>query len=370
MAKSIKPETITGLNREEFESLLKDILDREIPPSKDELKNITSIVNIALDNEDNYVRPYAKNNKPGGLLKLSGFQKTIILPDLHARRFFMKSVLFWENETGKTVIDMLENDSFNLLCLGDGVHSEGELATRWVEAYQEFVNGYKKHTIIDQEISDSFNLMIVIMLLKIRYKHKFNFIKGNHENIMNETGNGNFSFAKFANEGAMVYEYFKKFYGNDVLKNYYNFEKRLPLFVVGANYLASHAEPSFFTDSERIINYANDSKLIESLTWTENYTAEKGTVDSFLTEYLGECTNCYYFGGHRPIKGLYNRINNDRYVQIHNPYKKIAVVIDSENAIDLENDIVEVPDYIDIDSEDELQTVVETDIDYSEHFKE
>ncbi|HBD96411.1 MAG: hypothetical protein A2015_03270 [Spirochaetes bacterium GWF1_31_7] len=368
MNNNIKVNDLESCTQKQYENFIHTVLNTKSPPEKVFFKNIIDQVNHVLDNEDCELRPTAKNNLPGGLIDLRSFNKTIIIPDLHARRDFFKSLLFWRLDNNKTLLDLLENGDCTLLCLGDGVHAEGDLAKRWVLSYKEFLNGYKKHTIMDEEISDSFNLMIVIMSMKIRYKSRFNFLKGNHENILNETGNGNFSFAKFANEGAMVIDYFKKFYGNDIIKSYAAFEKKLPLFVVGSHFLASHAEPYFKFDRERIINYHNDSQLIEGLTWTENFSSEKGCIDALFETFLDNCHNCFYFGGHRPIKGFYNQINNDRFVQIHNPYKWIAVTISKDSEIILENDIVEVPQEND---QTEISTIFDDNsnaIDFSEHF--
>ncbi|HPO50322.1 MAG TPA: metallophosphoesterase [Spirochaetota bacterium] len=337
-------DNIKSMDFYEFENILDKTLCDPNPPDLDFFKTITSEANKILSDENDEIRPKDKNKKSGGLVNLSTYPRAVILPDLHARRFFLKSVLKW-NLDGESVVELLEKNKIALLCLGDGVHGEGVYASRWLKAFEEYKRDFRDRDYMDKEIADSFNLMIAVMLLKIRYNDNFHFLKGNHENITNETGNGNFSFAKYANEGAMVVEYFEKFYDMELLNTYSDFEKNLPLFVLGKNFLASHAEPQFFFNAEKIINYREDGDLIEALTWTENFSAKKGTVDDIISYFFKENDGekIYYFGGHRPISSLYNKINNDRYVQIHNPAKEIAAVINSDIEIDLDRDIKIVP---------------------------
>jgi hypothetical protein len=268
------------------------------------------------------------------------------LPDLHARRVFFKTFLNYKPDDDNSIIDLLEKNEIAFICLGDGVHGEGTMnGYRWLRAFDEYKNNYENPVSMNEEIADSFNLMIAIMCLKIRYRDNFHFIKGNHENIYNETGNGNYAFAKYAIEGDMVLKYFMKYYDEEMLDDYAAFEKNLPLFVVGKNFLASHAEPEYFFDVDQIVNYRNDPDLIESLTWTDNYASMRGTVDELLRYFLKKevLSGEFYFGGHRPIKDKYNRINNDRYVQIHNPSMQIAAIIDQDADIDLDRDVVVIP---------------------------
>lgn len=360
MIDKLTKHKILNFTIDELTDIIHEILNNPLPPENSLFLNIVKMANDILLNESSGVRKTADDELPGGLINLKEFDKVIILPDLHARRKYFFDVLkFTPLDFTKDIIHSLEEDSFAFLCLGDGVHAEGTFAHRWKHAYKEFIKGYKQHSSMDAEISDSFNLMIVVMILKIRYNEKFHFLKGNHENITNETGNGNYSYAKFSNEGAMVYEYFRKFYSNDLLDQYYYFEKNLPLFVIGRNFLASHAEPRSFFDEKSLINYRDNSELIESLTWTDNYTSEEGVVDRYFDYFLPDNHDkMYYFGGHRPIKGLYFQINTDRYVQIHNPYKHIAAVINQNDYIELDRDIVEIPEYTDTDNNDDA-TIVE-----------
>lgn len=340
MFESLTNNSIKDMSFDDFYLLIYEILDRSTPPDISFFKIITNLVNETLLNEDTNIRPKDKFNRSGGLIDLSSFSETIIIPDLHARRKFVKELLALKHNNN-SLLQLLELKQISFLFLGDGVHGEATFASRWMKAFKEYSKNYSTRTNMDMEIADSFNLMIAIMFLKIRYSNTLHFLKGNHENIMNETKNGNFSFAKYANEGAMVLEYFERFYDLEMVDIYAQFERNLPLFVVGKNFLASHAEPQFFFEKDRVINYREDGDLIEALTWTDNYASVKGTVDKLLSYYLNDNDNenTYYFSGHRPINGKYNKINNDRFVQIHNPSKEIVVFVNQNGYINLENDV-------------------------------
>jgi hypothetical protein len=349
---AVQVDDLANQDFQQFRNIIGKFLTWVHPPGKDVFINMLTQVNEILENENPEVRPHDTGGRPGGLIYFNRTNNLIMLPDLHARRQFLGHVLDWEAFAGDDVLNQLENGTLSMLCLGDGVHSEGALAGRWRDAFNEYLKGYKKCPNMDAEIADSFNLMLVIMALKIRYPERFHFLKGNHENILNETGNGNYAFAKYANEGAMVFDYFRKFYNEEILNGYARFEKNLPLFVVGSNFLASHAEPEYSFDLEEIVNFREQDGMIESLTWTDNYTSEEGALDSIITNFIPEDNeSIYYFGGHRPIRELYNQINDDRYVQIHNPRKEIVVKIDQSQPLDLDNDVIEIPSQSSLETE-------------------
>jgi hypothetical protein len=184
--------------------------------------------------------------------------------------------------------------------------------------------------------------------LKCAFSNNFHFLKGNHENIANEDGEGNHPFLKFSYEGIMVLEYVRKFYGQKFLEVYYAFEKRLPLLAVGRNFLVSHAEPLEFYDRESVIECRKNPRVVEGLTWTVNADAYKDSVSGMLDYYLGTEAKepCFYFGGHRPVKGLYNPRADGKYIQIHNPDRFIIAYIRENRAIDLDEDIIEIDNRI------------------------
>ena len=447
-------DAIIDADLDTFRDILFGVLNDTTPPDIDFFKNVVGMVLATYDEEDEDIRQKAADGQPGGLIDLRSNKPVLLLPDLHARRYFLRNVLNYvpqriipqadnsqftihnaelddeqdemhsdqtadrepiaeeessdcvqenisvmdfvppsdievteshsENVTAEkdiadklieqirnikeeiikveetdllqsseqthltevnqfTVLELLEQNRLIVLCVGDGVHGEASFAARWREAYSEFLDNFDVSPNMDAEIADSFNLMIAVMLLKIRYPKTFHFLKGNHENICNETGGGNYAFAKFANEGQMVLTYFRVKYDLELLSLYAEFERSLPLFAVGLNFLASHAEPASFYDYDHILNYHINEDVILGLTWTDNHQSMPGTIDVMLDYYIPDnCDGTYYFGGHRPIKGLYYRINGDRYVQFHNPWLQIIGFIDQSEPIDLDRDIIQI----------------------------
>ena len=332
------------MQQEELRGRLRAIFEREAPPQADDyLKTLENVIEV-LDDEDTTYRPRNSMGKPGGLIYLRADLPAVIVPDLHARMDFLFHVLQFHFDGSHTVLQGLESGKLQVLCVGDGFHAEGRAADRWKAASVEFRAGYKQHRQMDEEMRESLGLMEMVMETKIRHPALFHFLKGNHENITNEEGEGNYPFGKFAYEGEMVTAYITKFYGEEFLQTYSRLEKRLPLLGVGRNFLVSHAEPRTYYSKDMIIDCYMNPEVIYDLTWTADDEAEKGSVQRMLDSYLDSAweDETYYFGGHRTIKSLYNLRANGRYVQIHNPQKHIIALLSQDRAIDIENDIIEI----------------------------
>lgn len=341
----------------DFKKKLIEIYNRVTPPEANSYHELLKNVNLQLGDDNMDIRPVDNNGMPGGLIFLKKDIPTIITPDLHARINYLITLLFHKFPDGVSVLDMLSADKLQIVCVGDGFHSETH-PLRWKDALKEFENGFAKHKNMDDEMRDSMGVMEIVMELKCSFPDNFHFLKGNHENVANERGEGNFPFRKYAYEGAMVLEYFKKFYSEEILESYYNFEKKLPLFAVGVNFLISHAEPLTFYDKDTIINYRDNWDVVQGLTWTDNDAAEEGSVQEMLNHFIDEkyYDSSYYFGGHRPIKELFAFRADGRYIQLHNTKKYILTLISDD--FDPEKDISELDD-----SSVEIMSILEKEID-------
>lgn len=280
-----------------------------------------------LEHEQALVRPSDSTALSGGLIRLDKNIPTVVLPDLHGRFDFFLSVMESPLFGQESLAQAVQNRQAQILCLGDGFHSELRGKERWISALDEYINGYKNHASMDQEMTESFVLMEMVMECKCALKEGFHFLKGNHENILNEEGNGNHSFRKFAYEGAMVRDYVSRFCGNDFLQLYAIFEKRLPLFAIGSTFIASHAEPSRFFNQEELIDGRNRNEVLLGLTWTANDEAEEGSVERMLREYSESAETTVYISGHRPVKGTYALRANGKLVQIHNPSLRVGAIV-------------------------------------------
>ncbi|MCK5267799.1 MAG: hypothetical protein KAR07_06515, partial [Spirochaetes bacterium] len=169
-------------------------------PDIDSYQKLVKQVKRKLLYEANVIRPHNKAGFPGGIVYLKKNLPTIIIPDLHARMDFFLNVLFYKDSTGLSNLQKLGLNLLQIVCVGDGFHAEERAQKRWLLALEEFNNEYEDHKNIDQEMKESFNLMEMVMRTKIAFPEVFHFLKGNHENIANETNHGNHPFRKFAFE--------------------------------------------------------------------------------------------------------------------------------------------------------------------------
>lgn len=325
---------------------LLEIYARKNPPECDKFHKLLKKVNETLSGEDPDQRPRDASGRPGGVIYLVPGITTIIVPDIHARMELVLNVLLYEDRHGHSNLDKLSLGELQVVCVGDGVHAEGRAAERWASALEEFKEDFATHEHMDEEMRESFGVMEMVMETKRAFPTSFHFLKGNHENIRNETGNGNHAYRKHAYEGAMVHGYVQKFYSEAFIEQYDDFEKSLPLLAVGNNFLISHAEPYTFFDRQQVVEYRNDPHVVECMTWTDNDMAEDGSVQRMIGHYLGEeqIGRSYYFAGHRAISGRYRYKAESGFVQLHNPNKSIIAVIKPDEKIDLDIDIIEISD--------------------------
>jgi hypothetical protein len=310
------------------------------PPDPDAFRQTVQGALEALRAEPAPIRPPDSEGRPGGIVRLSRDLPTVIVPDIHGRMDFFIRVLGYEAEQGTRTLTLLAQGRIQVLCLGDGMHAESRAATRWRTALEEFNGGYRRRESMDEEMRESLGVMAMVMEAKRYFPEHFHFLKGNHENIANESGGGNFPFRKFALEGVMVSTYMRQFYGEEILAEMAAFEKELPLLAVGNGFLASHAEPAEFFPEERIIGYHQDAEVVAGLTWTDNGEADPDSVSSMLEAYLGEeAPRAYYFGGHRAVDSGYRLRAGGRFVQIHDPSRFVIAYCAPSGEIDLDRDV-------------------------------
>ena len=317
-------------------------------PSKQDLKELLLNVNTLLETEGNFAeniiyRPQNKKKSPGGLLDFQDDITTIIIPDLHARVDFIPNLLDFQldfNNKTLSIYEALKKGLVRIICLGDGLHSERRGRERWFAAYESF-NYFEneKNKALEEEMAEGLTTMAMVMECKCVFPYHFHFLKGNHENITNSHDHGNLPFFKFAYEGKMCYQFMKNYYGLPIVASYSRFEKLLPVFVRGKNYLASHAEPMEYFSEKEIIDAALKPEIIYGLTWTRNDESEENTVEKMLSSFLND-ESCFYFGGHRPvINKKYNLRANGKFIQIHNPEEMNVAIIQPNKIFNPEEDI-------------------------------
>ncbi|TVR91308.1 MAG: calcineurin [Spirochaetaceae bacterium] len=333
-------------NSAELIHALRHISERRRPPSAQETAAELAAVCRVLDAEHPHLRPPDSGGLPGGVVNLRPELPLVALPDIHGRQEFILAALsasYPDHGIQEPLLYALDAGRAQLLFVGDYVHAEARARERWMRAFKEFSGGFKKHAAMDQEMNENLGVLQTFALLKQAYPDIVHGLKGNHENISNEEGEGNHAFGKFVLEGAMVVEYMERFYPGAPFEAVYRLEKSLPLLAVGSSFLMSHAEPARFFGREEVIEYRSSPEVVEGLTWTDNDQAEPGSVYAMLEHFLrySEPHEAMYLGGHRPVESLYALRAEGRYVQFHNPARYVVALPPVNRLFDPERDVLE-----------------------------
>ena len=339
------------LTDEQCESLRQRILsyrDCADIPSEEDLMTLLDRTLSVLESESADYRPSASDGSAGGLLDFSRMEEcpVVIVPDLHARPDFIINLIHC-SFCGESMLSALAHDRLFIICVGDGVHAESpvEARERWISSYKEWSeNGIIDSCTMREEMADCFATMMAVMELKNAFPQRFHFLKGNHENILNQEGGGDHPFRKYALEGAMVKEFVDSVYGDAVLHLINCFETALPIVALFRDFGISHAEPFRPYLREEIINYHDNGDLILDFTWTGNDQAESDSCARQFSLLSGreDDGKSLWFGGHRPVDGKYNLRQNGRYVQIHNPLEMNIAVVSSAERFNPEEDIISI----------------------------
>lgn len=404
---------MSGLCKNPKLQIIEKILTEKQLPNYDDFFDILNKMFDVLENEDCCYRQKNDDGKCGGLIDFKKDDKlTIVVPDLHARPEFLLNILnckikFLLSKTdfklflkqnhksakNLCIFDGLLQDCVRLVFVGDILHSERN-RLRWKKIEQEFKNGIFTGKNICKEMGEGLSLWNALCNLKINFSQNVHILKGNHENILNKTENGDYAFKKFVEEGDMCRIFIKNYYGDDILYLIHCVEKSLPIVFAGKNVVVSHAEPAFGFSKSQIINANKFSEVIEGFTWTANGDAQEGSVEAviknlFCDEKKSESKNneffenknvktknlksdniedgenfkskncefnvnnvnidknlktdfeqnCVYLAGHRPVKKLFELRQGGKFIQFHNPCMQNVAVVFPEKKFNPNEDI-------------------------------
>ena len=331
---------------------IKKILTSSSLPTYDAFFEILNEASEVLDAECGSgfeYRPLASDGKPGSLLDFhEDTLPLLVVPDFHARPYFLLNILehqiFDDSSQGgaATVFEALEQGRIRLLCVGDILHTERGTRERWAAAHIEFLKEIYTGPAISAEMQEGLSLLSALLVIKKLFPSYVHILKGNHENILNETGGGDFSFKKFVDEGEMCRCFIQEYYGDDILYLMNCVEKGLPLFYFGKRCSVSHAEPMRAFGRQELIDARQKEDVVRGLIWTNNGEAEEKsarvTVQNLFDARVPK--GYLYLGGHRPVQGNYKALQDGFYIQIHNPGKQNVVFVDPDKSINLESDII------------------------------
>ena len=335
-----------------FSNLLNIYNSQSLPGHQDLLTMLDKSLTL-LENEVTFYRKAEKGGEKlaGGLLDFcKGDDKpVVVVPDLHARGYFLLHLLKKEIDikdenscvVKMSIIEALEKKLIYVVCVGDLFHSELRCYGRWKKALENFRNGDVLSLEMKSEMLENINLLQMILLLKEKCTENFHFLKGNHENILNEEGKGNHPFYKMAMEGEMVYQFLSTVYDDALIYVLSLWEHALPLCAVFKNLVVSHAEPAFSVNKSKIINYRTNPDVVLALTWTGNDMADTGSVSKSVKSLIAKNRkNVVWIGGHRPVSGQYSLRQKGKFVQIHNPDKENIALVYPDTKFDPENNII------------------------------
>lgn len=293
-----------------------------------------------LATESPLVRPVDRRDMPGGLVRLHSEGYYVIIPDLHGRMDFFNSVMTWTGPNGRPVIADMADKVAQVICVGDAFHSEARGRDRWQKALKEYTSDFRRHRHMDREMGENLGLLAMIASVKSFYPGQFHFLKGNHENVANEKGEGNYPFRKFAYEGEMVRRWILDFLGRDIFDMIYHWEKSLPLMAKGPDFLVCHCEPGMILTPDQVINAYEDPEVVYNLTWIDNDQADPGSVSGTLGKFGMKDPLSRIFGGHRPVQGNYSLRQGDRYVQVNTPRAWVVAAFVNMGDFDPEKNII------------------------------
>ncbi len=311
-------------------SLLKECVSSL--PEAYRLASVVSDTILTLACESDSYRPRNREGNLGSLLDFSDCSKNkslplIVVPDLHGRYDFLENLISFTFASGERVVDLLVEKKIRIVCLGDGMHAESRARERWIRSYLKYIDGVIDSKEMRAEMRENLATMMCVMTLKMLFPENFHFLKGNHENIMNRMGDGDYPFCKFAEESTMTHDFMIKEYGGAIVSAMGEFEDSLPLAAVFPNCVLSHAEPSRSFSREELINARLIEGIVGGLTWTANNDAKEGSVEGTMKALLGH-TNAVYIGGHRVVSEKYALRQGGKYIQIHNPREQnVALVL-------------------------------------------
>lgn len=293
-------------------------------PAPDVLDSALRSALRILSEEAEELRPRDGRGLPGGLVRLDQ-DLIIIVPDLHARAWFLSSLMgsFHPDFPSETIAGLVLEGSCAVVCLGDILHTEGlEGARRWREAARSLVtrpDGFLSAA-MDREMGASLHALLLVMFLKTALGQGFHCLKGNHDNLTNTGEDGDLPFYKYALEGSMGAAWFHARYGEGPGKAMRSFERSLALVAAGRNFCVSHAEPKSVVDPEKLLEYRSFPEMVRNLIWTANGEAEEGSVEGSLDALLGKGPGPrFWISGHRPVAGSFEYRAGGKLLQIHNP---------------------------------------------------
>ena len=286
-----------------------------------------------------------------GLIQLQDLP-TIIIPDLHSRRSMLIDILCHRLEhgpyAGRQLFDLLRAALINIVCVGDIVHSEER--SDWV--INE--NGDWTPELLQKEMIRSLGAATLVMYLKMQYSAHFHCLRGNHDDI---TGELTKDFRKFVGlkfeHGDLVFEHGRpvvtanegesiitrnwilkrgRGWGLAFLDLWGQFDRALPVFAQGSNFVVSHYLPGRALSKEEIADKNRSRDATMQLTSLDEKSVQQEAMDQTLENLGLQESVLYWFHGHRNVssainEGKYAIGPGGRTVRLNNPKNHVFAYV-------------------------------------------
>lgn len=286
-----------------------------------------------------------------GLVQLQDLP-TIIIPDLHSRRGMLIDILSHRltdgHYAGGQLFELLHAGLINIVCVGDIVHSEER--SDWV--INE--NGDWTPELLAKEMIHSLGAAMLIMYLKMQYSAHFHCLRGNHDDIAGELAKDFRKFVglKFEN-GELVFENGRpvitsnegesiitrnwilkrgKGWGPAFLDLWGQFDRALPVFAQGSNFVVSHYLPGRALSKEEIEDKNRSREATRQLTSLDEKSVQQEAIDQTLENLGLKESALYWFHGHRIVpttlnEGKYAIGSDGRTVRLNNPKNHVFAYV-------------------------------------------
>lgn len=271
-----------------------------------------------------------------GIVRLDPGLRTLVIPDLHGRRDYLVRVLKSKDaRTGERYGSLLRKGQLQVVVLGDAMHAEGRAAARWSRADNKPLGKAMR-----KEAGESLGTMKLIMDLKAASPEHFHYLKGNHDNILNQRKAGDWPVAKYTDrgEGALLKTFAGRRFGRAFLKRWHRFESLLPIVAVGSGFALAHSGPGSVLPWRAV--QSKQARAVESFTWTD-LTHDGKQQARLARQQLRELgvPDGFFLVGHRPARrvrkqGQLFQLNNEQqmYFAVLEPNKPFNPARDVHDA--------------------------------------
>lgn len=224
-------------------------------------------------------RPKNNNKRPGGLIEFPKSVNPIIVGDLHGCHENLKAIIHHENN-----MEEIKSGKSILIILGDALHNDQ--------------TGQMK------EMQSSLDTLDYLLKIMYNFPNGILYIRGNHDTFDDRLRKSGIA------QGTEFKSFLLQNRNEECVKEVEMFFQNLPMFIIGKNFVITHAGPvRNGITREEIINIENDENKYMQLLWNRLHEfrgnpslKEYGEDDIKATlEKLNMPEDTHFIVGHNPL---------------------------------------------------------------------